>query len=456
MHLARTRPDEGAAVVEYVGMIVAVVALLVSLVALATPIGNDINQVICKAISSIGGGGACGAQEEAEGGKDGGETTAKAPPKFPCVQGSNKNSQNVTLSVSVFDGKSSGTVKLDRLSDGTYVATVTDKLGADAVARAGGVGASLKDKGIDIGASASIGVASGSETKYTFADEAAAQEFMDWATGRNKANMVPVVGGFAYDAVNWFSGGYSPPEPSSSVIVVEGGVAAQASASADFGLAAAKGKVSGDAVAGATINVVTGETTTYLKASLSADVMAEMGLSMSSIFPPHSGLDSLPMPGDPSVELKDMRLAKQLVDAGIKVEVTERNSYDADGNLTKKSMVFSWSGGIDSPLSDGSGRNGEIYTADIQVTDENRSQVENSGWPWVAHPFETAVDLGGDVTKLNVSTSSEEEFNAKIKAEATGVGGLGLSVQSGNEMSTTTDAAYLNEKGEWVRWDECL
>lgn len=438
----RVHSDEGAAVVEYVGMIVAVCALLVSMIALVTPIGNSINQVLCKAVGSLTGDSSCGGS----GGTAGGDGT-KAPPKTPCVQGSTKNSAKSVTSISVVDVKGSGTAKMDRLSDGTYVVTVSDKTGVDAVARTGGVSASLKDKGIDIGASASAGGSTGTEAKYTFDNEADAQQFMDWATGRTKASMVPGVGGLAYDVGNYLFGSYSPPKPSSSVVVVEAGVAAQGSASADFGVVGAKAKAAGEGVVGATIDTVTGETTVYEKVDISAGVSGKAGLSLKTFLP-----DGL---GGGDAKLKDAGLSKELIDAGAKLEATERSTYDANGNLIKKSLVVSWNAGANSALGD-LGRTGEIYTADIPVNDQNRAQVESSGWPWVSDPFGTAVQFGGDSTKRTVEVVSDQDFEAKVKAEVTGIGGLGLSVTSGSEETTTKDAAYLNENGTWINWDGCL
>lgn len=164
--------DEGAGSVEYLGATMFVVVIVMSLLMIATPLGNQIAAKLCSAFGTT-----CGSDTA-------GPPVTDGPPEGPCTVQQDGTHLEAGVSVSFISLGSSGDMSVEQLSDGTYRVTVGGELGADASLSAGEAQGKLfiGEYGGEVGAEASVaaGVFAGAGVEYTFDSKADADEFTGW------------------------------------------------------------------------------------------------------------------------------------------------------------------------------------------------------------------------------------------------------------------------------------
>lgn len=440
----RMRSDEGAAAVEYVGIVIAVVALLLSLAVLFAPLGDVIYKRYCEAVASLTGG-TCASPVA--------QVPDDNPPDVPCVQSSDEFNAEFGVSIAFVDLGAGMAMVTEKLSDGTYQVALIDKGKIGATLSSGGIDAKLKIGGYggEYGAGASVSAAlEGAYGKeYTFNSAEDASKFQEWAAaeyGQKAASSGGPATGLAYwtgrKLMDAFTGyDYKPPAP--SAVYGEANVVISGQAEAGAIVAGAGADISFGTGAGVRLDS-DGNTTVYTKVTLDGQAAIDLGLQ--------------PTSGSVGVETV---VAVTVDSSGEVTEVGFTGAASAEGsyNLTQLAGM---------PLQDAGGK-GIGLNATFPVTDANRAdtltalaglgvvQVSGGGamaqavaLPWIMN--QALAD--GDVWVQTYDVSADQLLGAALGVEAPAVGGLGFTADAATSSKTSTGAWYRGRDG-WLKWEEC-
>lgn len=457
----RGRPsgDRGAGTVEYLGGILFVSLLLVSLIMVATPVGGQIAARLCEAVGT-----SCPAASVAVAGGP------KAAPVRPCTSQSDSGSVSFGLDIAFVKLGSGGEMTTERMSDGTYKVTLGGDVGAAAALSAGEVKGSLEigDYGGSLGAGADVqaGVFAGAGAEYQFDNKEQADEFADYVQRmlvkqgiKGVAGSAPLTGpavGVGVDVVGWLVDrvtGYSYTPPTPNATYFEGGISGGGSATAGALVGGGNASIEGKNALGFKIDHDTGDRTLYNRVTLDADAAIALGISTSD---ENWGQGA---GGQASMEI----VIATTVDKDMQVTgVSFDGVATADG-----SMALTQLAGFPLQGSDGKGVR---VSAQAPVTDANRPQVVAAlaglgvlavqpGGPAMAQSTAVLGIMGqarsnGDITAevLDVNSSNLLSFALGLKAPA--IGGLGIGMTSDTSSQTTTDAYFLGNNG-WEDWTAC-
>lgn len=447
--------DEGAGSVEYLGATMFVAVIIISLLMIATPVGNQIAAKLCSAFGTT-----CGSDTAAP-------PVTHGPPDGPCTVQKDGTHLEAGVSVSFISLGSSGDMSVEKLSDGTYKVTVGGELGADASLSAGEARAKLfiGDYGGELSAEASVsaGAFVGTGVEYTFDSKAKADEFTGWVersvakegTKSVAGALVPGAGvgvevlGWLWDKVSGYD--YKPPAPDASYY--EGGVSAKGSASVGGILAGGSASADYKNALGVKFDHVTGSTTVYNKVTLDAEAAVQLGLSSTD------GNWGAGGAGSASIEMVvATTMDKNHTITGVSYDGAA--TAEGAGSLTALAGI---------PLQGGGGK-GVQLSASFDVTGANRSQVtaalQGLGVLAVVPGGSTlaqaaAVPLifqqaraNGDVTAQFLDVNSSNLVDAALGLEAPAIGGLSFSLGASTSSQTSTGAHYLGDNG-WQEWTAC-
>lgn len=451
----RVRGDDGAATVEYAGVILLVVAVILSLVVAATPVGAALAARLCEAFGT-----SC--------------ATASGPvdedgdrlPEGPCTVRTDTEDMNGKVSIAFIDLGTEGTMAVERMSDDTYRVTVSGQGGIDAVLSAGEAkgGLQIGDYGgsLELSASVSAGLFAGTGLQYEFGSEGEVEEFVGHVHRELvKQGAAGVLGssnpaiGFGAEAAGWLFDritgyDYQPPSPSSTYF--EGGVAGNASASAGAVLAGGSGSLDVTRALGFSIDNETQDVTMYSRVTLDAEAAVQLGLSSSD------GDWGQGAGGSAGIELV---VSTTVNESGDVTGVSFDGAATAEG-----SMALTQLAGF--PL-DGSGGKGVQMSASFDVTEANRGRVltalaglgvlsASTGGavgPEVAIPAILAeARSSGDITAQLLDVSNQNLVDAALSLKAPAVGGLGFELGASTSSRETTEAFYLGRSG-WKDWEAC-
>ena len=449
---ARVRGDEGAGLVEYVGAVAVVVALIAGIAMWVLPVGDTIVAKLCDAFDADCGGA--------------GQIDVDREPERACTLGTDTTTVQAGVSIAFIDLGSEGQLSVDRLSDGTYRVTLNGDVAVKAVASAGEAHGGLEIMGyggsVELSASAAAGLHAGGGAEFTFDSIEDVQDFNGWVQRKFAQNVVasatgpaaPIVGigleGVS-QLIDWVTGNtYVPPVP--SAVYAEGGVVANAGAGVGVGVAGGSASIDYSNALGTKIDTKTGDITVYSKVELTAEAAAQLGFSSSD---PNWGQG-----GEVSGQV-------QLVVAATVGPDGQLNHVSLDGAASSEG-AYALSNGAGYPIGDGYGK-GLTLTADFAVTDRNRTQVTAAlaglgavavaGQPSMA--TSAAIPLifdearrSGDITAQFVDVSSQDLLAAALSLKAPAVGGLGFNLGASTSSSETTDAYYMTPTG-WKEWSGC-
>lgn len=433
-------PDSGAAVVEYVGIVIFVGVLLSSLTVSYTPIGQTIISKLCQAL-----GGECVAPSA--GAPD------DKPPSGPCVVSSKNFQANADVSISFVDFGGGEGMLTEKLSDGTYRVTLVDtgKLGASLSAGAVYAQLHVGNHGGELGATASVSAAlQGSYgTEYTFNSAQDVAAFQKWANQKFVTDAASTVVGPAANFGSWLynkvtGNNYKPPAPSAHY--VEGGLVIDGQALAGGITAGGQASLSFGSGAGVRVDA-DGNTTVYNKVTLDGQAAVDLGLTDAA-------------GGSVSV---DSMMAVTVDSSGKITNVSYTGVATAEGSYNLTQMAGY-------PLQN-AGSTGISVTASFPVTDANRADAQKmlvgmgvaSMAGMVGTPVSQAVALpwifnqakaNGDVTAQTLDVSNDDLAGAALGLEAPAVGGLSFDVGASTSTTTSTGAWYLGSNG-WDRWEAC-
>ena len=265
--------DDGAGLVEYVGAVAVVVALVAGIMMWVLPVGDTIVAKLCDAFDAD-----CGA----------GEVDVDREPERACTLGTDTTTLQAGVSIAFVDLGSEGALSVDRLSDGTYRVTLNGDVAVKAVATAGEAHGGLEIMGyggsIELSAEAAAGLHAGGGAEFTFDSIEDVQDFNGWVQRKFAQNVVasatgpaaPIVGiGLegASQFVDWITGNsYTPPVP--SAVYAEGGVVANAGAGVGVGVAGGKASLDLSNAIGTKIDTKTGDITVYSRVEMSVEAAA--------------------------------------------------------------------------------------------------------------------------------------------------------------------------------------
>lgn len=447
--------DEGAGSVEYLGATMFVAVIIVSLLMLATPLGNQIAAKLCAAFGTT-----CGSDTA-------GPAVTDGPPEGPCTVQTDGTHLEAGVSVSFISLGESGDMSVEKLSDGTYKVTVGGELGADASLSAGEAQGKLfiGEYGGELGAEASVsaGAFVGTGVEYTFDSKAKADEFTNWVQRtvakegtKSVANALAPGTGASVDVLGWvwdkISGyDYKPPAPDASYY--EGGVSANGSVSVGGITAGARASADYQSALGVKFDHVTGSTTVYNRVTLDAEAAAQLGLSSTD------GNWGTGGEGSAGIE---MVVATTMDENRTITGVSYDGAATAEGagSLTALAGV---------PIQGGGGKGVQV-SASFDVTAANRSQVTAAlqgigvlavvpGGSSMAQA--AAVPLifqqaraSGDVTAQFLDVNSSNLVDAALGLEAPAIGGLSFALGASTSSETSTGAYYLGDNG-WQEWTAC-
>ncbi|MBD7918399.1 hypothetical protein H9657_08930 [Cellulomonas sp. Sa3CUA2] len=448
--------DDGAATVEYLGVVLVVIAIISSIIVGATPVGQVIAARLCEAFGTT-----CGAESgpvDADGDRI---------PEDACTVSTDTEQINGKVSIAFIDLGTEGTMVVEKMSDGTYRVTVSGEGGIDAVLSAGEAkgGLQIGDYGgsLELSASVSAGLFAGVGLQYDFDSKDDVDKFVNHvhrelvksgAKGvlgsSNPAIGIGVdVGGWLIDKVTGYD--YKPPSSPNSTYY-EGGVSGNASASAGGILAGGSGSVDISNAMGFEVDHKTNDVTVYNRVTLDAEAAVQLGLSSSD------GNWGQGAGGSAGIEM----VVSTTVDKSGKV-----TGVSFDGAATAEgAMALTQLAGF--PL-DGSGGKGVQMSASFDVTDANRSKVlaalgglgvmsaatGGAVTPQVAIPAILAeARRSGDITAQLLDVSNQNLVDAALSLKAPAIGGLGFELGASTSSSDSTDAFYLGRSG-WKDWAAC-
>ena len=261
----RLRDQRGQTALEYLGIITAVAAMLVVIIAASPRIGQTIACGIDGQIAKLTGG---------AGSLDCGEI--RGEPTEPCVI--RDSAGQVKASITVFSVKGGGDVKIlrEKLSDGTVRMTLAGGGNLGLEAKAGANGSADAGKfSLGGGAGANISAALKGEGGgvWEFKSDAEADEFTDIVRNRARDGAINAVGGIP-GRIGTALFGEDRPIPSPKYTYFQGGAGAAGSAKAGAGVAYANAGFDASQVAGIRVNNENGEKTIYYTLKGSGDVNA--------------------------------------------------------------------------------------------------------------------------------------------------------------------------------------
>lgn len=448
------RGDDGAATVEYAGLIIVVVAIILSVVMAASPVGATIAARLCEAV-----GGSCGSTTP---------VAADDQPTKACVVSTNTVNAKANVTIAFIDIGGERSVKVERFSDDTVRVTVAGEAAVQAVLSSPEAYGKLRvlDHGgmVGAGGSAGGGLLAGGGLEYTFPDDAAAGEFTDWLTRQAVKEGLTVAGsagspmtgplvGPAVEAGDWLlrkitGYDYTPPAP--GAWYVEGGKVVSAGGSIGDLVSGAAGSFRAEDVLGMKV-AEDGSKTVYTRVEMTADGLAQLGLSPEN---PVVGAGG-------SFNLGAQVVIGTTIDASGKlVSVALDGAATAEGSTTLSTLFGA------PPLDGGKGVQ---LSSEFPVTDANRARVEASiaaiaGGALMTGPgtagaaaapfvFQEAA-RNGQVTAQFADVDTSGLVDAALGVKAPAVGGLGFGLGAGTSESTTTGGKYLTDTG-WKEWAAC-
>jgi hypothetical protein len=447
--------DEGAGSVEYLGATMFVVLIVMSLLMIATPLGNQIAAKLCSAFGTT-----CGSDTA-------GPPVTDGPPEGPCTVQQDGTHLEAGVSVSFISLGSSGDMSVEQLSDGTYRVTVGGELGADASLSAGEAQGKLfiGEYGGEIGAEASVaaGVFAGAGVEYTFGSKADADEFTGWVErsvakeGAESVSGALVPGaGVSVEVLSWLwdkvtGYDYVPPAPDASYY--EGGISANGSASAGGIVAGGSATADYQNALGVKFDHITGSTTIYNRVSLDAEAAVQLGLSSTD------GNWGAGGAGSAGIEM----VVATTMDEDFQITGV---SYDGAATAEGAGSLTALAG---IPIQGGDGK-GVQLSASFDVTDANRTLVTaalasigavaavpggSTMAQAVAVPliFQQATD-NGHVTAQFLDVNSSNLVDAALGLEAPAIGGLSFALGASTSSETSAGAYYLGDNG-WQEWTAC-
>ena len=452
--LRRPTGEDGAGSVEYIGAILVVGALILSLVMGSTPVGALIAEKLCDAFGT-----SCAAGDR--------DADGDRVPDQACTLGEDSENINANVTIAFIDLGADGTMTIEKMSDGTYKVTVGGEAGAAAVASAGEIkgGLQIGDYGgaLALTADARAGIFAGAGVEYEFSSKKDAEDFTEYVhrtIAKSGAKSVgsainPAVGvgvdviGWAIDKVTGYS--YDPPLPDYSYY--EAGISGAGNAQADAILAGGSASANLTTALGARINHETKDVTIYNKVNLDAEAAAKLGLSASD------GNWGQGAEGSASIEIV---VATTVDSSGTLKDVSFDGAATAEGAAALTGLA-----GF--PLQ-GSGGKGVSLSAQFDVTDSNRTAVTSAlvgigvlaattGQPFSA-PQQAipAIMLearrSGDITAQTLDVSGQNLVNAALGLKAPLVGGLEFGLGASTSTQESTGAYYLGANG-WKDWAAC-
>ncbi|WP_128683262.1 hypothetical protein [Actinomyces qiguomingii] len=460
--------EKGQGAIEYAAVIIAVSALVLALILLATPLGKRIGCEIQSAIDRmLGGPGLSCGDIVAE------EDTHK--PTEPCVLSETEREKTVSGTV-IITVKGGGRIKVEEMSDGTYRVTQTGILSVGYELHSGGISLSgtQDDRTVDLskgggpGGGAEFGAevnASGeASSTYIVDSEEAKDELVAYLQNQVDTGVATAVSPLwgatkhVWDYM-WDNDGarsYTPPEPAERNYQI--GTDGEVRGSASKGASGIEGSAGAASALGVTAHN-DGTTTFYYAASANADV---------------SGNISFSLPSDDWTASTDVAnaTAEGQLDNVIAVTV------DKSGKPVSMSMTSSMSGSVDAGVYNVFGDGGpswnkgggRVYENTIDMTDPRSAEVGYdlmlaAGIPVYGatrtiqgeNPFENYVreaKNNGVSTRRDV-TSKDSTTNLAIKA----VGKFdGINIGGGYKDESATieygNGEYWNGN-EWVDWGGC-
>ena len=449
---AGARRDDGAGLVEYVGAVAVVVALIAGIVMWAAPVGDTIVAKLCDAFDAD-----CGV----------GEVDFDREPERECTVATDTTTMEAGVSIAFVDLGAEGSLSVDRMSDGTYRVTLNGDVSAKAVASAGEAHGGLEIMGyggsIELSAEAAAGVHAGGGAEFTFDSMEDVQKFNGWVQRKFAQNAIASVTGPAAPIVgiglegasqlwDWVRGkSYTPPLP--TAVFAEGGTVGNAGAGVGVGVAGGSASFETSNAIGTKIDMKTGDITVYSKVEMTAEAAAQLGFSSSD---PNWGQGG------------EVNGHVELVVAATVGPDGKLNHVSLDGAATSEG-AYALSNGAGYPIGDGYGK-GLTLSADFPVTDRNRAQMTAAlaGVGAAATVGQAPMAMtaalpmifdearrGGDITAQFVDVSSQDLLMAALSLKAPAVGGLGFNVGASTSSTETTDAFYMTPTG-WKRWNGCM
>ncbi|WP_435743820.1 hypothetical protein [Nocardioides sp. SYSU DS0663] len=450
------RPDErGAATLETVGVTIIAALVILGVLMAALPQGKRISETyaywMCLVVTA--GQGSCAPPSAAE----------SREPTDPCVLTQDGVERNQKISVVVVTAEDGRRIEIQKLSNGEYRVSVTDREAAGAeVGVGGGLTVTVNDRtaggSATAQAGASVGIRNGD---VYYADEDDIDDVLDALTQDQVKDTVAGDGG----PIRWLADratdviGISNDLPEPDEVYAEGGVSLNASAEATGLLDRASAGVSAAQMLGTRTNR-DGSVTIYLKSTVSGK----------------AGLQSLGVDteGNPQFQGADLSGSAEVVTA-----VT----FDSEGNMVRVSTTATaagsssgvasalFGGDADADLGNQEGRL-RIYQATLDTDNAiNRSAAQQfllaqgvgTLGPWVnpalssvgalAVPgfIQAALD-NGTVTQQDYDTESNTVFGL----DAAGKLGiqLGVSASVSTDSMSTTGAQYWDGT-QWVNWEAC-
>jgi hypothetical protein len=458
----QARGESGAATIDYVGAIVVVVAIVVSLALSATPIGQTIAARLCEAFGTT-----CGEVTSA----------ARAPedyvPPMPCVVSGNGEDNDANLSFVVVTLRGGERWLIEKLGDGRYRLTRGFNGGAGAtVGVGGGVTLTVDDSvyGGQATADASAGLSvGGGETFYVDSVEDA-QNLLGQQRQDDVKDAVLGDSGVARGFFDWVSGKLGDDQEGENRApdewFVEGGTWVDGQASASGGLPG----LNADAGASGSVEAYLGRTersdgtsTDYLRASMSIEAglsgnvpnangyntfaVASAGGQMSALIQVDRDANGTPVAlrltsttgghaaTDQSyVGMDDLDTASSLTSVTSQIPL-ETASDLRTASRTLQTLGIPYVPGITDP------------------TDIGQRALTPSAFTQVATDFAALAASRGYYWEQDVTSGSTTDFGLQVDVKMGAVAGLGGSTVS-NE-STTTGYRYW-DGGQMVSREGCV
>ncbi|MGO1317561.1 MAG: hypothetical protein ACTMIR_11085 [Cellulomonadaceae bacterium] len=459
--LARDDADRGAGGVEYVGAIALAVAVISSLIMVATPVGGTVASRICAAIGTT-----CGdsGTDQAEG-----IEPEDFTPDQPCVVSSTTTAADGTVTVLFVDLGGAGEMSVSEMSDGTWTVDIDSSLHAGASLSAGefyadiGIGDEIRTT-TGAGAYANAALSAGGGFGYTFDTEAEALEFASWVEAQairsgiisGASAVSPPLGMFAGGAYlagdlwNYVTGNtYTPPSP--DVVRFESGLVAGGYAAAGATTSGAVAAVSSENMLGMEVDLDTGAITSYVRVGVSGEGAVSAGLVT-------------PVDGSAGVEI----VAAVTVNSdGSLSQIQLTGAATAEGSVGLGDIF-----GISIPGQEQGSTGGQVDVT-LTVTDENRAEVLAAlaeigigglgpGMPVPAVPggmalaylTREAMQQPGGVTVQEIATNRDTLLQVAVAGKIPGFGGLAIDVGASTTTADVENAWYWTPDG-WQRWTTC-
>ena len=424
--------ERGASAVEYAGVIIAVVALVLVLILAAPLWGDRLACVIGMALDRAFGNGTytCAAAEQ--------------KPQPACVLTNRSRSGSVSVSVAVNVTINQG-IKVEEMSDGTY--RVTDMRGSSVGVGAGvGGGAQVTWDNQSIGgyASASVGAAATGEGGQTYVvkNEKEKDDLLFYLTRHQVGDAAGLGGRFT----NWLwdkADGYDPPTPQEYYVELSGKGSASAQGTAS--LASANGSIDLSGAVGMKVNPSQGTTTYYIESAATGEAAAgSLGIGQAGVDGQVSAMVAVTVDSE-SGTLKNVTTTSLLQGgyaASSDLPGAGKGPSDQAGKqvTTSLDVTSDQSRRIAEGLLQGAG----ILTGDTTSSAQGLQQASDA--------FIEASRSNGSMTVQDVSVDSHK-YGADFDVEEVLKAGLGASY---TDTTTTFSNGYIWTPGTgWAKWKNC-